>query len=178
MSDNEIPELTLHLVISYFDDIQGPKILTLFPKFPKDISKRMHQIVSYLLDISSVRKDWKWNFTYIDREFCSQNMVLSLPSPLGRSKTTDFLVTLIIHPNHAIFAKELASNENYVSMIDREVEEILLDYLEDQNNKGMLEQITEALQIAQFDIADTLNDEILEVGIKLVGSRIVVQINE
>jgi hypothetical protein len=172
----KIPDFNLHLIISHFDDVQGPSILTLFPKFDPKVEKRMNQIVSYLLDINSVRKDWKWNFTYIDREFCSQNMSLNLPTPFKRSKTTDFLLTLIIHPYHAIFAKEFAINENYVSMIERSVLDSLLDYLESETSENSLNSLIEALQIAQFDIADTLNDEISEVNLSIVGPKIVIQL--
>lgn len=173
----DIPVFNLHLVLSFFDDVEGPKMLRLFPSFDSSVADRMEQIVSYLLDISSVRKDWKWNFTYIDEEFCAQNIRINFPTPYRRSVTTDFLISLIIHPNHAIFAKELATNPNYVSIIERAVTPILLDYLDSEEKSiHILDQLTEKLQEAQFDIADMLNDEIEEVSLMFEGPRIVLQI--
>lgn len=88
--------LSAHIVIWYFDDMDGQKRITTTPKIEGILGSQIFKTLSRLVDIHFDTGDCQFN--YSDHLFTSLNMKFSMPSATSRGGVIDFVISLIVTP--------------------------------------------------------------------------------
>ncbi|RMG33071.1 MAG: hypothetical protein D6732_12510 [Methanobacteriota archaeon] len=145
----------LFLVLTYFDDIFGPQILS---SQPLEIDKKIAEVVCNLMDIAAVGH--QEGFIFSNRSFSSQNVFFSLVNQNARGGQTDFLLSLLLAPTYPQVVSVISMDWNSLFDLKDTIEPHLIQFCEDGELLPLQERLEGAMTNLRRRMLETLNFEL------------------
>ncbi|RMG35081.1 MAG: hypothetical protein D6732_09620 [Methanobacteriota archaeon] len=98
--DQESIEESFHIVLCYFDEVIGPELVTVSPKFTNPLSEKILGLLPSLMDIQDeilLREPFIFSNPY----FMSYNLIFRVPRSSARGGTDDYMVSIVLTPSDA-----------------------------------------------------------------------------
>ena len=94
--DQSIEE-SMHITLSYFDEVIGPILFTVSPRLENPISRNIVNLLPTLMDIQdeTMRKE---PFLFSNPYFMSYNLMFNIPRSHARGGNDEFMISLVKTP--------------------------------------------------------------------------------
>lgn len=145
----------LFLILTYFDDIFGPQVIS---SQPSEMEEEIISVVRNLMDIASVGSQDE--FIYSNKRFSSQNVFFSLMNPNVRGGRTDFLLSLILAPTYPQIVSVISLDWNPLLDLKEAIEPHLDTFCEDGDLMSLQERVEGAMVRLRQKMLETLNFEL------------------
>lgn len=89
--------ISLHIILSNFNDIIGPEVLYVIPPLDEVQFKEVCNVVPYLMDID-IKEVKSEPFIYANQYFSSHNVGFTLPKFDGRALESEYMLSVVIIP--------------------------------------------------------------------------------
>ncbi|MDH5646191.1 MAG: hypothetical protein OEZ01_09300, partial [Candidatus Heimdallarchaeota archaeon] len=142
--------LKVHLVLSYFDDIWGPKIIDTHPAL--ELDGLPMKTITKLIDMNALDQLGEWTFIYSDPYFSSLTFKFPIPNKDSRGGFTDYSISIVVVPSQGAVLLPFSNQNELLYRIKHTCTESVIRYIESSNEDKIDNELFKALILVYDNI--------------------------